>query len=507
MRFYLITFSVLVLIIFGSSCRKDFDYPVSNGNLEFSKDTVYLDTIFSTIASSTRTLKVYNNSSEDFEIPSIRLSQGQNSSYRLNVDGESGKEFNNIPLLSKDSLHIFIETTFDISTTSQNEFLNTDVIQFDYGNNLQEVQLVSLVKDAIFLYPNSLTDGSKETISIGLNELGNEIRVEGFDLDENQLNFTNQKPYVIYGYAAVPEGKELIIDAGTRVHFHKNSGLLVKANASLQIQGELSENQALLEKEVVFEGDRLEGELSKLAGQWGSLWIASGSKNNTIQHLTLKNATVGLLVEGDGLLETTTLSISNSQIYNSASINLWAKTAAVKAQNLVIGSSGNGSLYCNLGGSYEFVHCTIANYWNNGFRPRTAVQIDNFSASSMGDLQKAEFINSIIDGNSSFELALLDNGTNQFEYSFTNCLLKFNDTNNQFESNPLYNFENVSVYTDIILNEEANFNETSKNDFRIGNPSALDNVANLETAQEVPLDILGFDRTISPTIGAYQISQ
>jgi hypothetical protein len=120
MRFYLITFSVLVLIIFGSSCRKDFDYPASNGNLEFSKDTVYLDTIFSTIASSTRTLKVYNNSSEDFEIPSIRLSQGQNSSYRLNVDGESGKEFNNIPLLSKDSLPIFIETTFDISTTSFN---------------------------------------------------------------------------------------------------------------------------------------------------------------------------------------------------------------------------------------------------------------------------------------------------------------------------------------------------------------------------------------------------
>jgi len=491
MRFYLITFSVLVLIIFGSSCRKDFEYPASNGNLEFSMDTVYLDTIFSNISSSIRTLKVYNNSSEDFEIPSIRLSQGQNSSYH------------DIPLLSKDSLHIFIETTFDISTTSQNEFLNTDVIQFDKGSNLQEVQLVSLVKDAIFLYPNSLSDGSKETISIGLNELGNEIRVEGFDLDENQLNFTNQKPYVIYGYAAVPEGKELIVNAGARIHFHKNSGLLVKANASLQIQGELSENQELLEKEVVFEGDRLEDELSELAGQWGSLWISSGSTNNTIQHLTLKNATVGLLVEGDGLLETTTLSISNSQIYNSASINLWAKTAIIEAKNLVLGSSGNVSLYCNLGGSYKFVHCTIANYWTNGFRPGTAVQIDNFSASSTGDLKKAEFINSIIDGNSSFELALLDNGSDQFEYSFTNCLLKFNDTNDQFESNPLYDFENVSVYTDILLNEEANFNETNKNDFRIGNPSALDNVANLETAQEVPFDILGFDRTISPTVGAY----
>ncbi|MGB5356081.1 MAG: hypothetical protein WBN11_05240, partial [Eudoraea sp.] len=62
--------------IFYSSCRKDFEYESSNGELQFSKDTVYLDTVFTNISSSTYSIKVYNNSNSDIEIPNIRLAQG-----------------------------------------------------------------------------------------------------------------------------------------------------------------------------------------------------------------------------------------------------------------------------------------------------------------------------------------------------------------------------------------------------------------------------------------------
>ena len=87
-------------------------------NLEFSKDTVFLDTIFSNIGSATYTLKVYNRSNEDILIPFVGLETGQASSYRLNVDGQAGKEFNNMsPYWPKDSLFVFIETTFDVSQT------------------------------------------------------------------------------------------------------------------------------------------------------------------------------------------------------------------------------------------------------------------------------------------------------------------------------------------------------------------------------------------------------
>ncbi|MFK7812462.1 MAG: hypothetical protein AB8B59_08210 [Maribacter sp.] len=507
MRLFILTALTFTILILGNSCRKDLEFTPSDGHLEFSKDTVFLDTIFSNIASSTRTLKVYNTTRDDVEIPTIRLSLGQNSSYRLNVDGIAGKEFSNIPILARDSIFIFIETTFDVSNISENEFLYTDAIQFDSGDDLQEVQLVTLVKDAIFFYPGRLSDGTKETIPIGLDNSGNEIRAEGFELEDNQLNFTNQKPYVIYGYASVPEGKELIIEAGTRVHFHKDSGLLVKANASLKINGALSEDQELLENEVIFSGDRLESELSTLPGQWGAVWIAPGSINNSINHLTLKNATVGLLVDGDDILESPTLTLTNSRIYNSASVNLWAKAASIIAENVVLGSSGNSSLYCNLGGNYEFAHCTIANYWSNGFRGGATLEIDNNMSSATGNLEMAEFINCIIDGSNAIELVLRDNGTNMFQYVFTNCLLKFNDNSGQFESNPLYDFGDLSLYKELLLNEEPNFLNKAQNDFRLEIPSAADGKANIGTALRIPSDILGIDRTSSPSIGAFQILQ
>ena len=164
--YFLATFSFLLM---WSSCRKDFEFTPSEGNLIFSKDTVYLDTVFSNIGSSTYTLKVYNPSDRDISIPKIKLQEGQNSNYRLNVDGMtgdiplSGKEFSNVELLAKDSMYIFIETTIDIQSlvSNQTQFLYTDAIEFGV-NNKQTVELVTLVKDAVFIYPQQIvgTDGS-----------------------------------------------------------------------------------------------------------------------------------------------------------------------------------------------------------------------------------------------------------------------------------------------------------------------------------------------------------
>ena len=95
--YLLFTLTVLVL---WSSCRQDFEFSPSTGQLEFSKDTVYLDTVFTNIGSSTYNLKVYNRSDTDIVIPTVRLAQGQASNYRLNVDGMPGKEFQNIELLA-----------------------------------------------------------------------------------------------------------------------------------------------------------------------------------------------------------------------------------------------------------------------------------------------------------------------------------------------------------------------------------------------------------------------
>ncbi len=507
MRYYFVCILSCLLIVLGSSCRKDLEYASSDGNLEFSKDTIFLDTVFANIGSTTHTLKIYNRNRDDLEIPTIRLAQGQNSKYRLNVDGVAGKEFANIPIFAQDSIFVFIETNVPADNASEKEFLYTDVIQFDTGDFLQEVQLVTLVKDAIFIHPKTLADGTKEIITLSRNDLGEEIRVAGSDLNDDQLEFTNEKPYVIYGYAKVPSNKELIINAGARVHFHKDAGLYVESGASLKINGTLSEDQAALESEVVFEGDRLENEFATIPGQWGSVWIADGSIGNSIDYLTIKNATIGLFIEGDGLLEAPTLAIQNSQIYNSVSTNLQAKSAYINGQNLVLGSSGKTSLYLNLGGIYSFKHCTIANYWSNGFRVGASLEIDNFNTNQAIDLTQANFTNCIIDGNSFLELALKSNELNNFSYSFKNCTLKFRDDSNAFSDDPLYDFENLNRFDQILINQDLFFINTFENNFRIKSSSAANGNADIDTALLIPLDILGNDRTTSPSIGAYQISQ
>ncbi|RAJ05834.1 hypothetical protein [Arenibacter echinorum] len=481
----------------------DFDYTKSNGSLEFSKDTVFLDTIFRNIGSSTYTLKVYNRSSTDISIPTIQLKNGDNSKYRLNVDGESGQIFSDIPLYAQDSLYIFVETTADIGNTDAKEFLHTDAIQFDKENHLQEVQLVTLIKDAIFLYPARSLNGEREKIVLDIKESGEEIKVEGFELGPDQLNFTKDKPYVIYGYAAVPEGKTLSMEAGTRVHFHKDSGILIKENASLHINGELSEDRDLLENEVVFEGDRLEPNYSDIPGQWGSIWLSKGSVNNKIHYLTIKNATVGILVQGDNNLEETTLSLKNSQIYNSENVNLWAKTAIIRSENLVLGAAGNISLFCNLGGDYSFIHATIANYWKYGFRSGAALHLDNSTLSGgiSNSLTRADFKNCIIYGSNPNELTLIKDEDSVFNFYFENCLLKFKNNS----ENELYNFGNTFNYEDVLLNLDPEFTSPIQNNFIIKENSSAIGAGNLATAQLVPLDILGADRTKNPTLGAYEV--
>ena len=506
MQRYLYHIFALLLVILWSSCRKDFEYTPSAGNLEFSKDTVYLDTIFTNIGSSTYTLKVYNPNRDDIEIPTIGLKQGQNSKYRLNVDGVAGKEFVNTPILAQDSLFIFIETTYDVSVNAENEFLYTDVIEFDSGVNLQEVPLVTLVKDAVFLYPSTLSDGTKETISLGMDLNGEEVRVEGFFLQEADLEFNKEKPYVIYGYAVVNEDNILNIEAGCRVHFHKDSGIYISDGASFNVNGALSLDQELWENEVIFEGDRLEPEFSNIPGQWGGIWLSEGSNNNTISHLTLKNASTGLLVEGDGVLQAPTLSIRNAQIYNSGYTNLWSRNSHIIAENVILGGAGNVSLHLNLGGIYSFTHATIANYWIHGFRTGSALQIDNHDEIGSGNLVQADFKNCIVDGNSALELSLRDNDINSFNFSFDHSLIKFQESMGQSNENPLYDFSNNTYYNQVLLNQDLDFNDVTRNSYWIGETSAAKDIANLEDALLVPLDILGTDRTVLPDIGAYEFT-
>ena len=510
----------LTILIFWSSCRKDFTFSPSNGTLEFSKDTVYLDTVFTNIGSSTYNLKVYNRSNTDIVIPTLRLSQGQNSMYRLNVDGMTGNgvlqgnEFENIELLAKDSMFIFIETTIDIETlaASQTQFLYTDAIEFDSGEQLQKVELVTLVKDAVFIYPQRTIDNTTgetiiETLTFDVDGDGmdDETTIQGRFLNDSELSFTNEKPYVIYGYAAVSTGKTLEIEAGSRVHFHANSGLLVIDGASLKVNGLPSIDDQLLEGEVIFEGDRLEPSFENIPGQWQTIWLLDGSSNNEINHATIKNSTVGILSDGNQD-NPQKLTITNSQIYNSSNFGVLGRGTSIYGENFVINNCGQSSFAGTYGGSYNFVHSTFANYWNNSFRQFPAVLLNNFiidedNTTFTNSLDEANFTNCIVYGSDNPELILDKDGGDTFNFKFTNCLIKFDNSNGNFTGDQ-YNFNDNLLYENVIFNLDPDFLDPQNNKLQIPNGSSVDNLGIVFGT--LNSDILNTLRSATPDIGAYE---
>ncbi|MBE7689770.1 hypothetical protein [Tenacibaculum piscium] len=489
-------FLVLISIITISlSCRKDFNTVANFGKLEFSSDTIFLDTIFSKIGSATYNLKVYNRSNKAITIPEIKLENGNTSKYRLNVDGESGKNFSNIDILAKDSLFIFVETTVDVSTVINP--LYTDKILFDNGNQQQNVNLVTLIQDAHLLFPpkkNTAIIPALRNITFD-NE---NIKIQARFLTDSELNFTAEKPYIIYGYMAVPAGKTLHIDAGSNIYFHKNSGLLIGDNASLKING-------TLDKKVTFQGDRLAHMYNEIPGQWGCIWLGAGSLKNEIHHAIIKNGSIGLLVDAVAN-ENPALQLENTEIYNHSNYGILARNTHLKAANLVIGNAGKSSLACIAGGNYSFTHSTFANYWNNSLRQNPTVLISNYQEviqknqqenqekkTDLYNLYSANFVNCIIEGNGSREFITDKKGDYIFKYAVENSMLRF------------YNFDtsvnSSSNYKNIILNGTPDFKAMYSNNFSIGEYSDAINKAK-KTA--ISKDILGVSRNTTPDIGAYQ---
>ena len=92
-----------------TSCLDEFPYE-NTGELQFSTDTLTLDTVFTSVGSATRSFKVINGSTNPIEIDRVRLAGGQNSNFRLNIDGVPTKtSIEKVRIPAEDSIYIFVE--------------------------------------------------------------------------------------------------------------------------------------------------------------------------------------------------------------------------------------------------------------------------------------------------------------------------------------------------------------------------------------------------------------
>jgi hypothetical protein len=524
MRIILLFVSSIALFMV-SSCRDDFEFEPSTEPLNFSKSVVYLDTVFTNIGSSTYTLKVYNPSDKNIVLRSVKLGRGENSKYRMTVDGMTGTNnriFDNVEMLAKDSMFIFIEVTADVADANPGDFLYEDQIEFHHfgGLSTQTVDVVTLIQDAIFIRPNDLDPDPerilKEIIDIADNSTA-PVNLRGYKLTDAELNWTNAKPYVVYDWVIVPNNKTLNIAAGTKVHFHKNSGMVVQENATLKINGILStfnaNGEIVVDNYVHFQGDRLEHTYFNVPGQWSALWILS-NQDNEINYLKLKNAGVGIYAS---ILNSNSnkpkINIKNSEIYNCSQFGFLGVNAEIDAFNTVINNCGQFSFAGFLGGKYNITHCTFNNSWNNP--NQLSLYFSNHWETSdtlfLKPLTEANINNSIIYGNNRIQFFAENKVPSEnipLNFKFNHCLIKFNASGNQLiASNPLFIFTDTSRYVNCtIASDNSNFKPkyklTKNHPFDLTEAFTIPNDNSFSSGN----DILNRARTGQINVGAYQFT-
>ena len=92
--------------------------------------------------------------------------------------------------------------------------LVSDSILFHTNGNKQHVALLAYGQDAHFIIADKW--------------LGNYINYKVVAGEGETVTWTNDKPYVIYGYAVVDSVGKLNIEEGTKIYFHKKVIRVIK---------------------------------------------------------------------------------------------------------------------------------------------------------------------------------------------------------------------------------------------------------------------------------------
>lgn len=456
-------FPVLIAcVLFFTSCDKIENNEVT---LQFSTEEITFDTVFTTVGTITRNFTVHNPSKEDI-LADIYLAGAPNSYFSINVDGLSGTDFRDVLIPARDS--IFIHVKANLHPGNQNTpFLITDSIVFRHNGNVQDVNLLAYGQDANFIVADAGSGNLRYKIVAGAHET---------------VHWTKEKPYVVYGWAAVDSLGTLIIEPGTEIYFHNNSGIWVYSYGNIQVNGTPDEP-------VNFRGDRLESWYDSDFAQWSRIWINEGHSENRISNARISNAQVGVQIEPLTTYTRNKTTIENSIIKNCRFSGVIARYANLEMNNCQVSNCGDYCLDLEVG-TFGMKHLTIANYFTQSQRERPALFVSDTCYTLYGGYEtKANFYNTIIYGDLNNELVENKHEHYGSEYNFYNCLIRTT--------------ENSDSFHDCILNQDPGFVSTqAMYDFQLNmNSPAID--AGLGGIG-ITTDLFGNPRDGQPDLGAYE---
>jgi hypothetical protein len=317
------------LLIFFLACKKDSFITSPDALVTITADTLKYDTVFTTTGSITQSFKIINENDQKLKIASVKLMGGNSSTYKINVDGFTGPEINNLEIAANDSVYIFVSVFIDQNANNL-PFIVQDSIQIEYNGANRWVQLEAWGQNAHFLR-------------------GREISA-----DET---WVNDRPYVILDSLNIEPDKTLTLEKGCRIYVHANAPIIV--NGTLQVNGQKDSADR-----VYFQGDRLDDPYRNFPASWPGIFFNTGSKDNVLNYAVLKNAYQAIASQGPSVNANPKITLNECIIDNAYDAGIVTLNSNVYATNCLISNCGK-NLYLLMGGDYQFVHCTVASYSNN----------------------------------------------------------------------------------------------------------------------------------------------
>ena len=341
--------------------------------MDFSSDTIAFDTLFTDVSSATNAFLIYNRNKENLSIAHAAIAGGEESPFRVNIDGLAGATFSDIALRGGDSMYVFVEVTIDPRGQD---------MPFEVRDSLQFTLESGVTQQVIFT-----ANGQDATVLRGT-------------IIDTDTRFTAQRPYLIYDSLRVEEGSVLYLDPGTRLYFADK--------VEMQVYGRI-EAMGTADSLIVFRGARTDRMFSylpydRLSAQWGGITLHESSVDNIFEHCDIHSGIYGLYVKGTNL-EDNKIVMRNSQIHNVDKDALQLTLCKASFSNSLFTNAG-GHCVNILGGQMDFLHCTMANFFPWKSERGVAVNIANYveEENVMYPLLGVNFINSIITGSKDDEL-------------------------------------------------------------------------------------------------------
>ena len=394
---------LLVFLFSLVSCNDDDTFTTSPQNrLAMPFDTLKMDTIFAKIPAASKNFWIYNYSGDGIRCANVRLQKGNQSGFRVNVDGiylgeKTGYQTSDIEVRKGDSIRVFVEVTSP-----------------DNGSELYK----ELDDNLIF----RLESGVEQVINLNAFAWKADV-VRNLELkNDTTIDTTiSGRALVVYGGITVDSLVTLTIAPGSTIYFHDDAGIDVKGKLICQ---------GTADKNITLRGDRLDDILKnehlpydRMPGRWQGIHFHGDSYDNIIEYTDLHSGYDGIVCDSSDVNQTK-LTVNSSTIHNCDGYGMYLNNSKVYVANTQITNAYMGCVVI-YGGEVSLIHNTIAQFYllERDKFARAALTFANHSGTHTYPLN-LEVKNCIITGFAIDHVKKEKNDSIAFNYHFYNSLLR-----------------------------------------------------------------------------------